>query len=62
MTEMVSISYGTFAALLTIIVAIGPGFYWVGRVSKQVDTNTTEIIAIKDQIAEIFKYVRNGRS
>jgi len=59
---MVSISYGTFAALLTIIVAIGPGFYWVGRVSKQVDTNTTEIIAIKDQIAEIFKYVRNGRS
>jgi hypothetical protein len=62
MIEMVSISYGTFAALLTIIVAIGPGFYWVGRLSKQVDTNTTEIASVKEQIAEIFRFVRNGRS
>jgi len=58
---MITISWGSFVALATLIVAIGPGFYWLGRTAKQVDVNTESITAVKGQIAEIYLFVRNGR-
>ena len=58
---MIQVSWTTMAAFLALIVMVGPGFYWIGRVSKQVDVNTENITVIYAKLDDIHDFVKNGR-
>ena len=57
---MIEISWGMLAVLVALVSGIGPGFYFIGRMSKQVDVNTRNIGTIFGKLDAIHEYVKNG--
>ena len=57
---MFEITWGVAAGFVGFVVVVGPGFYWVGRLSKQVDRNTADIDTLFRKIDVIHEYVKNG--
>jgi hypothetical protein len=35
---MLTVTWGTFAGFCVFVAVIGPGFYWIGRLSHRVDS------------------------
>lgn len=58
---MITVSWGTFTTLVLLVVAVGPGFYLMGRVCKQVDHNTHDIETIYRKLDDIWHFVKNGK-
>ena len=58
---MIEISWGTVVAFIALIGCSGPGFYYVGRMSKQVEQNTSSIKTIFKKLDVIHEFViENG--
>jgi len=57
---MIQVSWGTVATLVILVVAVGPGFFIVGRTSKQVDRNTEDIKSLFTKLDTIYQHVKNG--
>jgi hypothetical protein len=57
---VITITWGTFAAVCLFVATVGPGFYLMGRMSKQVDVNTGNIGILFTKIDVIHEYVKNG--
>ena len=58
---MIQVSWQAVAGFIVFVAVAGPGFYWVGRLSKQVDQNTKNVAVIFSQLQDIHLYVKNGR-
>ena len=57
---MITLSWGTVVGFVTFTVLIGPGLIYVGRMSRQVETNTHNISKIFSKIDKIHEFVKNG--
>ena len=58
---MIQVSWAAVAGFLTLVVMVGPAFYRLGQISKQVDVNTGNIKTIYGKLEDIHNYVKNGR-
>jgi len=57
---MIQLSWGTVVGFVAFIVMVGPGLIYVGRMSRQVETNTSSIATIFKKLDVIHEYVKNG--
>jgi len=57
---VIEISWGTIAAFIALIACAGPGFYFVGRMSKQVEQNSSSIKRLFLKLDVIHEFVING--
>lgn len=57
---MITITWGTAMGFAALIALAGPMFYKLGRISKQVETNTGNIKNLYTKIEVIHQYVKNG--
>jgi len=55
-----TITWPVVAGLVTLVVVVGPGFYWVGRLSNRVDHLEQDRTVIWQKIDAIHKHVKNG--
>ncbi len=57
---MIQISLGTLVAIAGFVITVGPGLLYVGRMSKQVERNTSDLREVRKQLSDIHHYVKNG--
>lgn len=58
---MIEIGWGTVVSLVAVVGAVGPGFYLIGGLAKQVARNERDIKTIYGKVDEIHSFVKNGR-
>ena len=57
---MIQVSWTAVAGFFLFVAVVGPGFYWLGRTSKQVDVNTGDIRNIYEMVRETHSIVKRA--